>query len=159
MPDSGARGVAQTVFQPHMGWLSVTVVLIHLDIWGRRMAMRLGAVVTLLLAMPAMAFAADAPPHFAKGTPYKTVRSQLIALGYSPVPQKPDPDNLFCGAFDGEADICKVYPEVSDCGGTGIRPCWFVFQRKTDGKRLAVTTYGEQTSRLMLLKTEWKAAR
>ena len=112
------------------------------------------ALAALMLALPVSA--AEAPPQFAKSSLYKSVRSQLIGMGYAPLPQKRDEDNSFmCGAFEGEPDICKLYPEVVDCGGTGVRPCQFAFRRKSDGRRLTVLTYGEQTSRLMLMKTEW----
>ena len=115
-------------------------------------------VIALVLVFPGVALAAGAAPHFAKGTPYNSVRSQLMSMGFRPVPQKPPEGNFFCGAFDGEADLCKTYPEVIDCGGTGIRPCQFAFQRTADRKQLIVSTYGEQTSRLRILQTEWKTA-
>jgi hypothetical protein len=48
---------------------------------------------------------------------------------------------------------------VIDCAGTGVRPCMFAFERKSDRKRLVVTTYGELTSRLMVSGTAWQPLR
>lgn len=105
---------------------------------------------------------ASAPPHFAKGSPYKSARAALIGMGYAPLAQQHPRPSYYCGTNaeePGEPDLCAIYPEVVDCGGTGIRPCLFLFERKSDRKRLAVTTYGELTSRLMVLRTEWQASR
>lgn len=117
----------------------------------------LGSVLALAVLGPSCAQPAGGVlPHFANGSPYKIARTALIQMGYRPIPQQHPEPNYYCGADDGESDLCIVYPEVQDCGGTGIRPCWFVFERKSDRKRLVVTTYGEVTSRLKVSGTEWQ---
>jgi hypothetical protein len=120
------------------------------------------ALIALSLGGPGWAKpSTDAPPHFAKGSPYKNARDALIRMGYAPIPQRHPKPNDYCGTDyqePGEPDLCVVYPAVVDCGGTGIRPCLFAFERKSDHKRLVVTTYGELTSRLMVLRTEWQTS-
>lgn len=98
-------------------------------------------------------------PQFPKGSSFKSAHAELIRAGFSPIPQNHPNPHYYCGSFDGEPDLCVVYPEVIDCTAVGIQYCSFAFERKTDHKHLVVTTYGEQVARLMIFKTEWRAFR
>jgi hypothetical protein len=120
---------------------------------GRRISI---ALCVLALAGPSWAGSLpDKPPHFEKGSPFQAARTALLKAGYSPVPQHHSKQALFCGADDDEPDLCAVYPEVIRCTATGIQYCRFAFERKSDHKKLVVTTYGEEVSRLMFFQTEW----
>lgn len=101
----------------------------------------------------------DEPPPFQPGQLYSSYRKELQSQGFVPVPQAHPEPNYFCGtefADEGEPDLCVAYPEVEDCGGTGMRPYLFVFHRSRDGRRLNVSTEGELFSRIFVRSTEWR---
>jgi len=101
----------------------------------------------------------DSRPAFTEGQSYSSYRRTLLSAGFTPVPQDHSEPNYFCGTEyldEGEPDLCVAYPEVEDCGGTGMRPCTFVFRRTSDGRRLDVSTVGELFSQISVQGTEWR---
>lgn len=101
----------------------------------------------------------DRTPAFTEGQSYRSYRKTLLSAGFTTVPQDHSQPNYFCGTEfleEGEPDLCNAYPEVEDCGGTGMRPCTFVFRRTSDGRRLDVSTVGEQFSQITVQGTEWR---
>ena len=101
----------------------------------------------------------DNPPAFTDGQTYSSYRRTLLSAGFTAVPQDHSEPNYFCGTEfleEGEPDLCTAYPEVEDCGGTGMRPCTFVFRRTSDGRRLDVLTVGELFSQISVQGTEWR---
>lgn len=102
---------------------------------------------------------ADPPPAFSDQELYAAYRASLLNQGFVPVPQHRSGGEMFCGTEyldPGEPDLCVAYPEVEECGGTGSRPCLFVFERSADGRQLAVSTEGELFDRLTVTATKWK---
>jgi hypothetical protein len=71
------------------------------------------------------------------GMAYKEVRARLTELGYAPA--SPSKDTRRCGT---RKKICKNYPEVEACSGTGFAPCRFIF-RYPRGRKIVVITKGE----------------
>lgn len=95
-----------------------------------------------LLALSPGVLAAEALPRFKKHTPYPEVRAQLIRMGYRPVPVRPKPGAI--PACWNAPRVCRKYPEVVGCAGTGVRACGFLFERQTDGRKFIVGTAGEE---------------
>jgi hypothetical protein len=87
------------------------------------------------LTVPAQA---ESMTKFSK-RPYGEVRAALIKEGYRPASLKHDPDDLFCTG----RQLCKTYPEVIDCSGTGVSSCTFAFGKANNSGYLVVITYGE----------------
>lgn len=72
--------------------------------------------------------AGDALPHFKTKTYYGDVRDKLEAIGYSPV--VPDRTRRECERENlGREDICRRWPEVESCAGTGFARCTFLWRR------------------------------
>lgn len=66
--------------------------------------------------------AAKRVPHIIKGTPYSKARKTLLAQGYKPV--------LLATKRDCDYEsLCKRYPEMEACAGTGTGPCKFVWRK------------------------------
>ncbi|MDB5443485.1 MAG: hypothetical protein JWP73_1861 [Phenylobacterium sp.] len=74
-------------------------------------------------------------PTFKRHTPYGTVRSALLKLGYRPLrlaePMSPD-----CSPY---GDRCTVFPELESCSGTGAGYCRFGW-RAPNGRWIIVET-------------------
>lgn len=83
---------------------------------------------------PLLQLAREGPPHFAKGTLYRTVRARLMAEGWRPyrVPGSQ-------GCPPGWA--CSRFPETLFCAGTGRAVCSYGWSRS--GAYLLVYAYGE----------------
>jgi len=97
----------------------------------------------LCLAMLATAAPAGQPlPRFKEGSPYPTVRAQLIRMGYSPVPlkTKPGAEIPHCRSHDA---MCAKYPEIVACTCCGVLRCLMLFERRSDGHMFGVHTAGE----------------
>jgi hypothetical protein len=71
------------------------------------------------------------------GMDYKEVRARLTELGFAP--DSPSKDMKRCGS---RKTICKKYPEVEACAGTGAAPCRFAFKYPR-GRKIVVITRGE----------------
>lgn len=101
---------------------------------------------------------ADPLPSIRAGQLYSTVRADLIRRGFRPLPQERTEWEYFCGSDrpdEGDPDLCVVYSEVESCAGSGLRPCTFVFERQTDGRRLNVSTTGETFERIAVQSVAW----
>lgn len=101
----------------------------------------------------------DTPPTFQDEQLYSSFRTILLKRGFAPIPQLHAEPNYFCGTEnldEGEPDLCAVYPEVEDCGGSGARPCNFLFRQMTDGRTLVVHTGGEMFEQITVTGTEWR---
>ncbi len=74
-------------------------------------------------------------PSFYQGMPYGEARQKMLELGWQ-VP-------LINNSQDCQSmvEICKNYPEVEACSGTGLGFCLFVFT-DSNGKRFKITTGG-----------------
>lgn len=67
-------------------------------------------------------------PHFAGNTYYGDARDKMEDLGYSPV--VPDRSRRECEQDNlGREDVCRRWPEVESCAGTGFARCTFVWRR------------------------------
>ena len=102
---------------------------------------------------------AEGAPLPSEAQPYSTFRSSLQSAGFNPIAQPRSGSEMFCGTEyldEGEPDLCVVYPELEDCGGSGVRPCNFLFSRTTDGRTLVVHTGGELNSQITVSSTEWR---
>jgi hypothetical protein len=71
------------------------------------------------------------------GMTYKEVRARLAELGFAP--DSPSKDMKRCGS---RKAICRKYPEVEACAGTGAAPCRFAFKYPR-GRKIVVITQGE----------------
>jgi hypothetical protein len=67
---------------------------------------------------------------------YKVVRRELLRLGYQPLRFKRDANPC----PDGQS-VCRLYPEVISCSGTGLAACEFAWTRQ--GTYYTVSTVGE----------------
>lgn len=108
---------------------------------------------------PVPMIAADPAPIFQPDQPYRTFRAELLRQGFVTVPQERPETNYFCGneyLDEGDPDLCAAYPEVEDCGSSGMRPCTFIFRRMADGRQLSVATVGELFDRITVTGTEWR---
>jgi hypothetical protein len=72
------------------------------------------------------------------GMTYKEVRARLMELGFAAASLSKDKKR--CGA---RTKICKSYPEVEACAGTGTASCRFVFKYPR-GRKVVVITQGEK---------------
>jgi hypothetical protein len=85
--------------------------------------------------------AGSSVPQFSSKTSYQNVRAKMLVLGYSPViPPRAsgqcERENL------GREDVCRRWPEVESCAGTGFARCTFVWRR---GKTtLEIRTVGDE---------------
>lgn len=80
-------------------------------------------------------------PRFRLHTPYSQVRAALAGAGYSPQIIRDRPmDEPTC---ERERRLCKAYPELLWCSGTGMSFCKWLFRRTSDGRFVTVTTDGE----------------
>lgn len=95
--------------------------------------MKLLAFLSLLLLIPVPVAAREG----IIGIPYDKARVELRKRGF--VPQKVWHDQREAVCDDG---FCTAYPEVYDCGGTGVRPCEFLWKSK-GGRYMIVETHGE----------------
>ncbi len=79
--------------------------------------------------------------------PYEVIRNGMIAEGYRPRPvgNRTDCEDTFY------VDVCRRYPEVVDCSGTGAAYCEFNFVNQ-QGRRLSVITKGETDLTAVLIR-------
>lgn len=86
---------------------------------------------TLEIAMEATSVgtsAGNVVPHFAGKTYYGDARDKMEDLGYSPV--VPDRSRRECEQENlGREDVCRRWPEVESCAGTGFARCTFLWRR------------------------------
>jgi hypothetical protein len=98
-----------------------------------------------ILAAVSAARAQGEPPQLEVGALYDKVRPELLrnlaAQGYRP---RPDPEarKALCAR---DAALCKKYPELEDCAGTGLGLCRMVFSPGRGG--FVVITAGEKNER------------
>lgn len=94
------------------------------------------------LSPPAQVQAA-APP--ALGTGYASAREMLRAQGYEPLvfPRGGPWDPCTNDA------ICRAYPEILDCSGTGFNPCRFAFRAPQGGYLVGISS-GESPDAMSL---------
>ncbi len=71
------------------------------------------------------------------GMSYKEVRARLTELGFAAASLSKDMTR--CGA---RKYICKKYPEVEACAGTGAAPCRFAL-KYPQGRTVIIITGGE----------------
>lgn len=105
---------------------------------------------TVLLAMPFAAPAHadaldDAVAALVQDAPYAEAREKLLAAGWQPMAF--DMTTL-AGRCSFREEICTTYPEAEDCSGTGMGFCLFRFE--ADGRKLSVTTAGEEITDLVV---------
>lgn len=78
-------------------------------------------------------------PRFAEGTPYPTVRAQLIRMGYEPMRvRKKRPEDS--GPCPYPSAFCRAYPEVLSCA-IDVPICALLFRRRADGLMIVVQTW------------------
>lgn len=81
-------------------------------------------------------------PHFRPKTYYGDAREKLKDLGYSPV--IPDRTRRECERENlGREDVCRRWPEVESCAGTGFARCTFLWRQGR--KKVEIRTVGDQT--------------
>ena len=74
------------------------------------------------------ASAGNVIPLFAGKTYYGDARDKMESLGYSPV--VPDRTRRECEQENlGREDVCRRWPEVESCAGTGFARCTFLWRR------------------------------
>lgn len=95
-----------------------------------------------LLAFATAALAAQPLPKFKEGSPYPTVRAQLIRMGYAPVPVKTKPGAEYSHCWPKDP-MCAKYPEIVTCTCCGVLHCLMLFERRADGRMFVVHTAGE----------------
>lgn len=98
----------------------------------------------VLLGGMVATFAAEAqgwrPAQRVENVPYALARERLISEGAKPIRNVGAFGDIGrCGA---RRQICRLYPEVESCAGTGAAPCKFVW-RDPRGELFFVTTVGE----------------
>jgi uncharacterized protein len=72
--------------------------------------------------------ASNVIPRFAGKTYYGDARDKMEELGYSPV--VPDRSRRECEQENlGREDVCRRWPEVESCAGTGFARCTFLWRR------------------------------
>jgi hypothetical protein len=91
-----------------------------------KLFVQLSAVLVSLAAFPAQA--QSSPPRFPANTYYGDARAKLQELGYAPVMPKRargrcEQENI------GRENVCKQWPEVQSCAGTGLARCFFRWRR------------------------------
>lgn len=91
---------------------------------------------------PATAGVAGALPEIKKGTPFAEARRGLAAAGFEPAP-------IFLGSSC-PGGVCRAYPEVVDCVGSGTSPdsevyapCVYRYRRVADDAFILVQSVGE----------------
>lgn len=91
-------------------------------------------------AISALPAGAAAPlPKLAEGTPYPTVRAQLIRMGYEPMRvRKARPEASEPCPYP--TDFCRAYPEVLSCA-IDVPICDLLFRRRADGLMIVVQTW------------------
>lgn len=99
------------------------------------------AAACLLVLAPAT-LATERLPRFKEGSPYPTVRAQLMRMGYSPVPVKTRPGAEYPHCSPGN-EMCANYSETVACTCCGVLRCLMLFERRADGYLFAVHTAGE----------------
>lgn len=104
--------------------------------------MRILLTVACLLASATASRAAESLPRFKKHTPYPTVRTQLIRMGYAPIAVKTRPGAPFPHCESNRA-LCGKYPEIINCSESGALFCNLLFERRSDGRLFMVTTGGD----------------
>jgi hypothetical protein len=79
-------------------------------------------------------------PSLHQGMSYGKARKEMLELGWQ-VPVI----NYECQSEDwsGDPAICRKYPEVEDCAGTGFGFCNFIFIDK-NGNKFKITTAGDE---------------
>lgn len=99
----------------------------------------LGAAVLGVIAFSAHAH--SSLPRFPANTYYGNARAKLQALGYRPARPKRaegqcEQENL------GRENVCRLWPEVQSCAGTGFARCFFLWRR--DKTTIEVRTVGDE---------------
>lgn len=79
----------------------------------------------------------QALPRLRTGTPYRTVRKELMKLGWQPVTL---PSATPCG----DDDRCRGFSEVYFCVGTGRAQCIYMWTKKTTLIRIVAWGEGDQ---------------
>ena len=82
-------------------------------------------------------------PNIKTETPYPIARQQLLSQGFDPVPiVDRGQHNPTCDYADPDP-MCRTYPELLNCSGTGLGYCEFLFRRRADGKFWIIVTKGD----------------
>lgn len=107
--------------------------------------MRFPLIAALVLALvPLGAEATARLPNFAQGTPYVTVRAQLMRMGYDPAPVRRKPGFSYSGCLASD-EFCRAFPETLFCGTRDfVRICGHLFRRRSDGRLVVVRSKGEE---------------
>ena len=71
-----------------------------------------------------------------RGTPYAVARGDMLLAGNKP-DYHTEADHDQC-SFN--KPMCRVYPEMDDCSGTGLGYCRFGWTAKEGGRYVIVTT-------------------
>ena len=104
------------------------------------------AALTFALCVAMAPWSADAKaarPHIPAGASYESARQRLVQQGFDPVRiLDRGAGNPTCDPVGTNA-MCRAWPELLNCAGTGRNPCEFLYRRRADGKFWVVVTYGE----------------